>query len=381
MIIEKIYPLTHKIEPDFAWKGLRRFHNVNFVRDTIIETHNVQRKHQNLARKQAEQIRLCLIQAHEYHHSFNHATLLTKPTLLYYSIMYLAIAEFLFKGTGDVSLDKARAKHRHHGLIFSCDERLKSERRLDVSASLLSAKPMLSGGKRIGTFHLWHSFAREHPYIGPHRRVTSNSSTTSHSIILNANSKKLSVIPETGVNFMKCLKNFPGSKSYIELNSIHSELARASIRVDVDLVRDKFSITLILHPDTKEKLDKIYSKIEFHPNYFERLVIDEFESGLQLRFDSSSLGGANFPIGFNSSGSEVLLCSDNDFINEFGLAYLGMFICGNFSRYYPDIWVKHLDEATPLALAIEDFTNSASRRAPLLTLSELSRGLFVDCSV
>lgn len=318
---------------------------------------------------------------YEYYQSFNHATLLTKPTLLYYCIMYLAVAEFLFKGTGDVSLDKARAKHRHHGLIFSCDERLKSERRLDVSASLLSAKPMHSNGVRIGTFHLWHSFAREHPYIGSIRRVTPNSSTTGHSIILNANSKKLSVVPETGVNFMKCLKNLPGSKGYIELNGIHSELARASIRADVDSVRDKFSITLILHPDTKEKLDKIYSKIEFHPNYFERLVIDEFESGLQLRFDSSSLGGANFPIGFNSSGSEVLLCSDNDFINEFGLAYLGMFICGNFSRYYPDIWVKHLDEATPLALAIEDFTESASRRAPLLTLSELSRGLFVDCSV
>jgi hypothetical protein len=102
----------------FAWAGLARFQNVAFVTEQICRTHDLGRSKGQNIRKQAHQIRYCLIQAKEYFDAANSVTLATKPNLLYYSTMSLALAEILFKQTGESSLDRARSDHRHHGLTL-----------------------------------------------------------------------------------------------------------------------------------------------------------------------------------------------------------------------------------------------------------------------
>jgi hypothetical protein len=124
----------------FAWANLRKYQNVEFVEREIISLHNLERQQQRNARKQARQLRYCLIQAREYFTAAKNVTLATKPTLQYYGIMCLALAEILLKQTGDSSLDRARQQHRHHGLLFR-EMQAATGANLNASAAALIAVP------------------------------------------------------------------------------------------------------------------------------------------------------------------------------------------------------------------------------------------------
>jgi hypothetical protein len=73
----------------FSWAGLARFHNVSSVTEWLCGLHKLDRTQRENARKQARQIRYCLIQAKEYYDAAAAVTLATKPNLLYYSAMSL----------------------------------------------------------------------------------------------------------------------------------------------------------------------------------------------------------------------------------------------------------------------------------------------------
>ena len=103
----------------FAWAGLRKFQNVDLITDELMHIHSVPPKWRDDVKKQAQQLRYCAIQAREYFAAAQAVSLATKPNLLYYGIMSLALAEILFKQSGDSSLDKAREEHRHHGLSMT----------------------------------------------------------------------------------------------------------------------------------------------------------------------------------------------------------------------------------------------------------------------
>ena len=64
-------------------------------------------------------------------------------------------------------------------------------------------------------------------------------------------------------------------------------------------------------------------------------------------------------------------------LNEFGFYYVGLYILGNYARYFPDRWVRDVERATPIALAAERFLVGAKDRVPLLALSEMSRSYHV----
>jgi hypothetical protein len=170
MIIKKASLIPSDNLPKTCWAGIRRFHNVSFVFECIRELHSIPKKQEANARKQAEQIRYCLIQAKEYFDASLAVTLATKPVLLYYSIMSLALAEILLKQDGMSSLDKARGEHAHHGLELRIDPSNKEHdlelHSLRSTAGSLRAVPPSRNGKRFGTFELWHRSSRELPLCG-----------------------------------------------------------------------------------------------------------------------------------------------------------------------------------------------------------------------
>jgi hypothetical protein len=106
----------------FAWSGLRRFLNETLASEMIQALHQPDKKQRSNVRKQARHVRYCLMQAREYADAAERASLVTRPTLYYYSAMCLALAETLLKQGGMTSLDAARQKHSHHGLVFKRGE-------------------------------------------------------------------------------------------------------------------------------------------------------------------------------------------------------------------------------------------------------------------
>ena len=119
MIITQARKVRTSEPSRFAWGALRTFQNVELVASRLTEIHKVPAKYRDNVRKQAQQLRYCMIQAREYFAAANSVSTATKPNLLYYGAMSLALAEILFKQSGQSSLDKARDDNRHDGLSMT----------------------------------------------------------------------------------------------------------------------------------------------------------------------------------------------------------------------------------------------------------------------
>jgi YaaC-like Protein len=213
----------------FAWAGLRRFQNVHFVEEVITSLHGVTAKHKQNVRKQATQIRYALTQAKEYFDAAATVTLATKPNLLYYSIMSLALAEILLKQTGESSLDKAREQHDHHGLVLQVRDTSNDVDLTTASASLRAQPLIRNNGERFGTFELWHRSCREMPICGTERiyDTSTGSGAMRFRLLLNAADVRLPLLPESGLSLFDCFVSSPGMSNFLIAHAVEPRVLRS----------------------------------------------------------------------------------------------------------------------------------------------------------
>jgi hypothetical protein len=57
--------------------------------------------------------------------------------------------------------------------------------------------------------------------------------------------------------------------------------------------------------------------------------------------------------------------------------YVALYILGNYARYFPDLWMRDVEQSSPLALAVEKLLEVAAVRMPLAALSEMTRTCLV----
>ena len=360
----------------FAWSELKRFHNVQFVIDQLAAQYPDAST--NNLRKQATQIRYCLIQAREYADAANAVSLATKPNLLYYSIMSLALAEILFKQDGLSSLDKAREKHRHHGLELVNNET--TEKGLPATAAALRARPMQNKNVRVGTFELWHRTCRESSVVGFVQRPFPGGTIDGFELVMSANSDQLPPVPLQGISLLDALAMLAPLQAMFADFGLRTPVVRASVRKEF---RNDASERLILsvHPGNEETVQNFFELIEVPGRHHENIQVD-----LQSNFGNlivtqtqTNTASLDFPSSFPGGKNEVCFWAERVPLNEFGYFYIALFIAGNYARYFPDAWLKDIETATPLALAIEMLTDSAISKIPWLCLNELARTVhFVD---
>ena len=77
------------------------------------------------------------------------------------------------------------------------------------------------------------------------------------------------------------------------------------------------------------------------------------------------------------STKEIQFWPSEQPLNEFGFIYVALYILGNYARYFPDQWMRDVEQSSPLALAVEELLAMVAVRMPLLTLSEMERTYFV----
>lgn len=368
----------------FAWAGLRRFHDVTYVERSIIELHQLSLDQFSNARKQVRQIRYCLMQAREYAEAAEAVTFVTKPLLYYYCVISLAVAELLLKQTGESSLDRARAQHGNHGLTFSAGSVPHAERRLAMVASQLRAKPVVRSGDRFGTFELWHRSAREMPEVGVITHYHQNGgTTTTHDIILGAVDKRLPLLPAQGISLIEALVKLPTMFDLLLANGIQPQIIRGKITRDI---RNNVlaSTTVILHPTQSGLIDRFQETCIFHPADHSAITYHPIAEGGALTWHGQltppEREGYFFPPGSMWSEEEIRFWPEVQPLNEFGYFYAALYIAGNYARYYPDRWISDVEESSPIAQAIEALLAEAEIRVPLLALSELSRRYHMPAS-
>lgn len=151
--------LRNQDKDGYAWARLRSFQNIDGTASKIADRFGLPRSQLANARKQAQQIRYCLQQAQEYFAAAQSVTIATKPLLIYYAAMSLALAEILWKQDGLSSLDKLRVSHDHHGLTLRVLDGMSKSRDLEDQSAQLVATPMVRSNGRSGTFEVWHRSA------------------------------------------------------------------------------------------------------------------------------------------------------------------------------------------------------------------------------
>ncbi|WP_440260764.1 YaaC family protein [Bradyrhizobium yuanmingense] len=370
--------VIRSIEERAPWASLQRFHNVNTVTEQLVKLHGLNKQQAQNARKQARQLRFCLMQAREYFLASKVVSLATKPTLLYYSIMSLALAEVLLKQSGDSSLDRAREHHRHHGLLFSDTRTGNLSERLEGSAGGLLARPMVQGETkaRMGTFELWHRGARPMPYVGERiLHLPGGQSSRTQALISIPEDKRMPLLPEKGVTLLDCIQRIPDLTDLVNAHGVNSSCVRGKIQLDEWETPQRNLLRFTIHPN--KQAAQVLDGIMFSPSLVNCIEVIEFPSGATIRLTltpTSPDGGMHLPTAAARSVQEFCCWLDDEPpLNEFGYFYSALFIAGNYARYYPDRWIADVENSTDLALAIEELVAAAERRIPWLTLSELSR--------
>ena len=365
-----------------AWASLRRFQNPAFVARYLQDLHGLPDSQKSNAQKQASQVRYSLQQAKEYFDAGEVATLATQPNLMYYCTMSLVLAEILVKQSGDSSLDRARAQHRHHGLEFRCDGRWQRGRSLREAAQNLRAMPLLRpNGEGFGTFELWHRTAREDPLGGNVTQVVNlaGGTTSGFRCLLTPLDERLARLPGEGITLLDCLQAL--SRIDLAYLGVQKATVRATLSANVQTMPNNQSdYTLIIHPGNNDLIAEFLDNIIFYPSAVDQVSFNEFPSGGILNWHNDGMSTLVFrsaPHGYMLHAGEVRFWPQNRPLNEFGYLYVAMFLAGNYARYYPDWWLRDIEEASPLALAIEQLLRIAGEQIPLSTLSELSRTSFV----
>jgi hypothetical protein len=295
--------------------------------------------------------------------------------------MSLALAELLFKNSGDNSLDKARSEHRHHGLVMSADT-IPREASLDVAAKALRAVPMSVGGTRRGTFHLWHQSSREPPLAGERRTWSQGaiSPIVSFDAILSAIDEPYPQMPGEGLTLLDIISGIPQMLESVSSAGCTSHFIRGSLTEEIRLGPAwSANIRVLFHPGSK--VLQFCEGIKVLPADVPRITVHEISHGMQVDIVSDWVNGiAQMPMppAVMMDTNEWRMWTNTPSLNEFGHLYSGLFIAGNYARYFPDRWLLDIERATPLALSIEELCAVAEWRAPWLTLCELSQTLFVN---
>lgn len=381
MIIEKLR-IIDASDTRSIWNHLKRFQNVSLVADAIERIHQVPSKHKKNIHKQAGQLRFCLIQAAEYFAAARTVSLATKPVLLYYGLMSLALAEILFKQDGGSSLDVARGENAHHGLTFHLGGRPPTVPSLQDSAALLTARPMAkANNQRVGTFDLWHRSSREAPLCAQRTQRFQQGSQTGPIVVAMGSDKRFPLLPDDGLTLLECLQSLPCMVPVLRESGIASRLVRAHIRLEVE--PDGSAVQrIVVHPGYAPTISELKPLLEFHPSLVDYIELIEMSgSSFIVRISVPPKFGAipvSYPKGFQSEVDEVFFSTRHSALNEFGFYYLGIYMLGNYARYHPESWMADVENSTQLSIVADTFISSLEQRVPLLTLSELSESWHLE---
>lgn len=377
MRIETVSKINELDVENFAWRRLSQFQNIEFTAQQICRLHKLDKKQLPNAKKQAEQIKFCLTQAKEYFEASKVVTLATKPVLQYYCIMSLALAEILLKQSADSRLAALRASHNCHDLTFSITADPGAHESLAETLIKLYAKPQVgSNGKPKGTFEVWRRSAREYPLAGYFVERHGAATSTDFRTLFGPEDCPPPQLSSKGINLHQCLTNLPYMADAMARWGVQLRMVRAKVSREWEPSSRKSTTRIIVHPTSQDLLEAFGNLCKLCPSLVNELRFTELPSGYILDWDDSGRYMCLPHSTCINSEDTYFTCSSEN-LGEFGYLYLSLHMLGNYARYYPDQWIKHIEVCSPLASVADDLCRNAITRLPLLSLSELSRNYHV----
>lgn len=360
-----------------SWRRLHEFANVDLTTDYLCTRHgppsnpSVERNY----RKQAEQARVCILQAKEYFDASRASTLFTSPNHLYYGLVGLSSALMLLLGDGRSSLDLRRRdpKNGHHGLRFTTGCNAAAAKR---GLSILEE----SYAEVLGTGHFlgWYSvLPRRVDLYGLHKTEMREGSFTDFRACGGYDMAEPSKMIGRKRSAIDLLRHFPDLAQDFRRYGVAVAAARTTQEVRAHhsaSLRNLWTIHQLFQPD---KRDDLLERFQVQPRFADCLVPRVGPGGVVWAVEAiiPSVDGMEirWPESRDTMDHETISYADLIDTHELVDSYIVAYQLSMLSRYYPDLWVACIESHCKAAKLIERTVDTLIKKTPILTLSLLSR--------
>lgn len=360
------------------WRRFARFQDIELTTEMLMAARKVPASQKQNVRKQMQQLSYSTTQAKEFSDAARSGGDTTRALLAYYSITALANVEILWRGSADENFERRPSHYNGHGL-----EIVQSQSLWDFGA-----RPQLrNDGSVSGLFGLWRRFASHFPLYCEWMTASGDTSRTTLAAGISGRPLEFFSLPNRPLTLGECLKHIP--------SLAHSTIAygeqpqfvrgRNEVRSSLDSAGREQSrqIDYILHPASPAIFDTVLEFFRFNPSMAENLRIQGGNGGagaaLRIEYDVENPPWQDWgvPEVFSERRDLYYMVGPGAFLNEFGYFYIGLYITGMVSRYYPHHWIKQLREGAYVTSLVQEFVEHSLQRAPMLVLGQLEQTIFL----
>ncbi len=377
------------------WKLLRFFLDVPSVSDVIRQIHNTPKggKYDQDIKKQARQIGYCIRQAEEYFHASSQVDLPTRPLLLYYGVTSLAWALILLRKDGRYSFDKLRTdkelkRHKHHGLDTIGDVCSKGD--LEDFFNSLRCKCHTKKKIPCGTFILFYESLVPCAYHIEAMGFLRPDLVTKEFVLNCAELPPLDRFVTEHLNALKLVRSLSDMYSDLLMLDIQPDLYEGGVQIEEDLhcKGEKIlakKVTFIfemkdLTPDGMACIRRLFESCasrnpnsEIHDNPNSPIIRLKLTKETSPSESEETDMGCYPSIVDDINDRKFYILRPEDYIPEPAAHFILLFSLGMLSRYYPDIWIKTIDENVQIAEFTDSLLNVIYRKFPNLILDQMRR--------
>jgi hypothetical protein len=355
-----------------SWRRLLEYANFDIAIEALINIHGPENaRNKSNYRKQAEQIRVSLLQAKEYFEAVKNSSLFTKPNHLYYGSVALSVACMLLRGDGSKSLDFLRKSkiNSQHGFDFTFSSNTnRAKSGLDLlEHSFVKIAPN-------GHFSNWYGTLPKLQRVGGLVKKTNKSVTSTNferigsyeiSDYLNLVGNKRSLL--------ELIKQLPDMSNELQRYGIKTTTARGKHEISINLQNNKTEHIFTFHSSSShEDLINILKNftcengvcfsIDIQPGATNGFVRTKKDTKLKFSYPDSRETIDHSTIYYEEK------ISTPEVVDAFQISYgLSM-----LSRYFPDVWVAFLESHCKGANVVERLTSILTTKIPTLMLSQMS---------
>ena len=378
---------VHSDVGEYSLGRLRAYKNSDHVYRRLVELHELPQRSHKSARSLAEQVRACIVNAQEHFAAASAVSHATKALHLYYGAMNYALAVSIYKGGSDYRMDKLRKMHASHGLTLSMSTSCNLQLDFRTLIQGMRAKAMYkstspeSPPNPYGTFEVWRSQHREFPGATRLKRYSSTAGWYTVQCVgkFVGNDMPPRPLPSTGISLEQALLSIPALAPRLASLGIPSDLVGASLMMYLpENQNGMLDIFVQPQPQFQQHMAEFCKLLRFDEEAARHTTKKEYaysacSYSIQLGEDAAVRGKIELPPIVYSTSLITYFSSKGWELGEFGAYYVALFIAGNIVRYYPDLWIPHIEADTEFAQVIEIVCSSAVERISVLAASELDR--------
>ena len=366
-----------------VWANLRHFKDTSYCEELIRIRHKLkEHEHPANVRKQAAQIGQCLRQAEEYFEAAAAVGPATKPNLLYYGVVSLALATVLLTRTGNYSLDKLRAIIPHrHGL------ELTGFSSLDPKTSPINILETIACTPSDGMFRVWFEALTPDPTLGTATIMLPGGLLQSSLIAVTGRPKNPTAFTNLAgkrLTAAAMLRQIPDLVPFLSEGKIDCDYCRVAFTSTANEARHSYHFTLTGHYGSsrafvERRLQRIFICGESPDKIAIRHDGHSFVVNLATSLPWPPDFGFSMPDSRRTLDGQTFILTDDALEYESAAHFVLLFCLSMLVRYYPDQWIRLLDSGHRSANFLLYFVDLTMIKFPLLVLNELTQSFhYVD---